>query len=107
MRPNAGGLRRLFRSAGVRLALAYAGLFALSVLSLMLLLWWATIGLLTAQVDSAIRADAQVLSNRWQDGGNAAHVRESFCNLVANVKCGRGAARSNSWRRDGAGQRAG
>ena len=78
MRANAAGLRRLFRSAGVRLALAYAGLFALSVLTLMLLLWWATIGLLNAQVDAAIRADAQVLSNRWQDGGNAA--------LLANIE---------------------
>ena len=78
MRPNAAGLRRLFRSAGVRLALAYAGLFALSVLTLMLLLWWATIGLLNAQVDAAIRADAQVLSNRWQNGGDAA--------LLANIE---------------------
>ena len=78
MRANAAGLRRLFRSAGVRLALAYAGLFALSVLTLMLLLWWATIGLLNAQVDAAIRADAQVLSNRWQNGGGAA--------LLANIE---------------------
>ena len=69
---TAAGLPRLLRSAGVRLALAYAGLFAASVLTLMLLLWWATIGLLNAQVDAAIRADAQVLSKHWQDGGNGA-----------------------------------
>ncbi len=43
-----GGLRGLFHSAGVRLAVAYGGLFALSTLTLVLFLWWATIGLLNA-----------------------------------------------------------
>jgi len=67
-----GGLRGLFHSAGVRLAVAYGGLFALSTLTLVLFLWWATIGLLNAQVDAAIRADARGLSERWRDGGAAA-----------------------------------
>ncbi len=85
MRPHAAGLRRLFRSAGVRLALAYAALFALSVLTLMLLLWWATIGLLDAQVDAAIRADAQVLSVRWQDGGGAALLSNIEARLAGDA----------------------
>ena len=72
MRAGGTGLRRLFRSAGVRLAFAYGGLFALSTLTLVLFLWWATIGLLNAQVDAAIRSDAQGLSERWRDGGAAA-----------------------------------
>ncbi len=78
MELNVAGLRRMLRSAGVRLALAYAGLFALSVLTLMLFLWWAMIGLLNDQVDAAIRADAQVLSKRWRDGGSTA--------LLANIE---------------------
>lgn len=72
MRLSGAGLRRLFRSAGVRLAVAYGGLFALSTLTLVLFLWWATLGLLNDQVDAAIRADAQGLSERWRDGGTAA-----------------------------------
>ncbi len=72
MRWSGAGLRRLFRSAGVRLAVAYGGLFALSTLTLVLFLWWATLGLLNDQVDAAIRADAQGLSERWRDGGAAA-----------------------------------
>ena len=70
-RPFAGLLlqRGFFRSAGVRLALAYAGLFGLSALILVFVLWSATLGLLNGQVDAAIRADALGLYERWQDGG--------------------------------------
>ena len=62
-------MARLLRSAGVRLALGYAGLFGLSALILVVVLWSATLGLLNGQVDAAIQADAQGLSERWQDGG--------------------------------------
>ncbi len=60
---------RLWRSAGLRLAMVYAVLFALSTLALVLFLWWATAGLLDRQVEAAIHADAQGLSEQWQDGG--------------------------------------
>jgi signal transduction histidine kinase len=49
--------------------MVYAVLFALSALALVLFLWWATAGLLDRQVEAAIRADAQGLSEQWQEGG--------------------------------------
>ena len=52
--------------------MVYAVLFALSALALVVFLWWATAGLLDRQVEAAIRADAQGLSEQWQDGGVAA-----------------------------------
>ena len=61
----------LWRSAGLRLAMVYAGLFALSALALVIFLWWATAGLLDRQVEAAIHADAQGLSEQWQSGGIA------------------------------------
>ena len=57
------------RSASVRLAAVYALMFGLSALSLVLFLWWDSAGLLERQVQAAIRADAQGLSERWQEGG--------------------------------------
>ncbi len=62
----------LWRSAGLRLAVVYAVLFALSALALVLFLWWATAGLLDRQVEAAMRADAQGLSEQWASGGLAA-----------------------------------
>jgi len=82
---NGGRLWRLFRSAGVRLAVAYGGLFALSALTLVSFLWWATIGLLNAQVDAAIRADAQGLSERWRDGGAAALLSTVRARVAGNA----------------------
>jgi len=79
------GLRGLFRSAGVRLAVAYGGLFALSALTLVLVLWWSTIGLLNSQVDAAIRADAQGLAEQWRHGGPAALVSTIQARLAGNV----------------------
>lgn len=65
-----GSLRSdLLRSAGVRLALVYAVVFGLSALALILYLWWASTGLLTRQVDVAIRADVVALAERWRAGG--------------------------------------
>ncbi len=49
--------------------MVYAVLFALSALALVLFLWWATAGLLDRQVEAAIGADAQGLSEQWQEGG--------------------------------------
>ena len=76
---------RLLRSAGVRLAASYAGLFSASALALVLMLWWATVGLLNGQVDAAIRADAQGLAERWQDGGAAALLATIEDRLAQNV----------------------
>jgi len=46
----------LFRSAGVRFAIIYAVLLALSAAALALFLWWSTAGLLDRQIDAAIHA---------------------------------------------------
>jgi len=62
------------RSAGVRFALVYAGLLAVSAAALAVFLWWATAGLLDRQVEAAIRADARGLAERWEEGGIPALV---------------------------------
>ncbi|MDE2007623.1 MAG: HAMP domain-containing histidine kinase [Rhodospirillales bacterium] len=62
------------RSAGVRFALVYAGLLAISAAALAVFLWWATAGLLDRQVEAAIRADARGLAERWEEGGIPALV---------------------------------
>ena len=38
-------------------------------IGLVLVLWWASAGLLDRQVEAAIRADAQGLAERWDEGG--------------------------------------
>ena len=75
----------LWRSAGLRLAMVYAGLFALSALALVLFLWWATAGLLDRQMEAAIRADAQGLSEQWQGGGLEALQTTIEDRLAENV----------------------
>ena len=77
--------QRLWRSAGLRLALVYAGLYALSALALVVFLWWATAGLLDRQVEAAIHADAQGLSEQWQDGGLTALQSTIEDRLAENV----------------------
>ncbi len=75
----------LWRSAGLRLAMVYALLFALSALALVLFLWWATAGLLDRQVEAAIRADAQGLVEQWQGGGLSALQTTIEDRLAENV----------------------
>lgn len=75
----------LFRSAGLRLAMIYAALFGMSALALVLFLWWETAGLLDRQVEAAIRADAQGLSERWEEGGLQALILTIHDRLVENV----------------------
>ncbi len=58
-----------YRSASVRLAAAYGLVFGLSAIGLVLVLWWASAGLLDRQVEAVIRADAQGLAERWEEGG--------------------------------------
>lgn len=78
-------MREFLRSAGVRLALGYAGLFSLSALALVLVLWSATLSLLNGQVDAAIQADALGLAERWQDGGPKALLSTIEERLSGNV----------------------
>jgi signal transduction histidine kinase len=69
--PVAGRTERrlLVRSASLKLAAIYGILFAVSSVALVLFLWWTTTGLLDQQVESAISADGQSLSERWEEGG--------------------------------------
>jgi signal transduction histidine kinase len=75
----------LLRSAGVRFALIYAILLALSAAALAVFLWWATAGLLDRQTEAAIRADAQGLSERWMEGGLPALLLTIDDRLAQNV----------------------
>jgi hypothetical protein len=59
---------RLLRSAGVRFAVVYALLLAVSAAALALFLWWATAGLLDRESEAAIQADAQSLAERFAAG---------------------------------------
>jgi signal transduction histidine kinase len=65
---------KFLRSSALRFALLYALIFGVSALALAIFLWWATAGLLNRQVEAAINADAQGLSERYQEGGLAALV---------------------------------
>jgi signal transduction histidine kinase len=80
------GLKRpLFRSAGVRFGMIFAGLFALGTLALAVFLWWSTAGLLDRQTDAAINADTQGLSERYAEGGLLALEETIEQRLAANV----------------------
>src|ERR1700735_1758307 len=75
----------LFRSAGFRFGLVYAILLTISAAALALFLWWFTAGLLDRQTASGIRADAQGLIERFDEGGIAGLVRPIEDRLAANV----------------------
>ncbi len=77
--------RPLFRSAGVRFGMIYAVVFALATLALAMFLWWSTAGLLDRQTDTAINADTQGLSERYQEGGLGALVDTIEQRLAGNV----------------------
>lgn len=76
----------MFRSAGVRFAIVYALLLAASAAALAMFLWWSTAGLLDRQTEAAIRADAQGLAERWQEGGLPALVLTIDERLSSNVE---------------------
>ena len=61
--------RPFFRSASLKLAAVYGLLFAASAVALVLFLWWTTSRVLDTQIEAAIRADAQGLSEQWVEGG--------------------------------------
>ena len=76
---------RLLRSAGVRLALGTSAVFGLSALALIAVLWWATLGLLNGQVDTAIGVDAQGLAEQWRAGGPQALLSIIDARVAGNV----------------------
>jgi signal transduction histidine kinase len=76
---------RALRSASLRLAVVHAALFAISATIFLSFIWWATIGLLQRQVEAAINADAQALSERWQEGGLSALALTIQDRLEQNV----------------------
>ena len=75
----------LFQSAGFRFGLVYAILLTCSAAALAMFLWWSTAGLLDRQSASAIRADAQGLIERFDEGGIAGLVNTIEDRLAANV----------------------
>jgi signal transduction histidine kinase len=62
----------VLRSAGFRLALSFALVFGASALLLIVVLWLSSVNIVSRQVDSEIDADAQGLSEQWNEGGAAA-----------------------------------
>ncbi len=75
----------LFRSAGFRFGVVYAILLTISAAALAMFLWWFTAGLLDRQTASAIRADAQGLIERFDEGGIEGLVGTIEDRLAANV----------------------
>ena len=71
--------------SSLRFGLAFGGLFGVSTLIIVLLLWWAMTGLLERQADDAIRSDGQGLVQRMADGGRAAVLDGIGTRLVGNV----------------------
>jgi hypothetical protein len=65
---------RLLPSTSLRLALAYAGLFIVSSLLLVGLLWWRTAGYLDREIDAVILADTQAIADRFRDFGLAGAI---------------------------------
>ncbi len=74
---------RAFRSAGVRLALAYALVFGISAALLVGVLWVSSTSILTRQVDAAIDADAQGLAEQYATGGSTA-LYNTIQNRISN-----------------------
>jgi hypothetical protein len=82
---HAPRLPALLRSAGFRLALSYALVFGASALLLIVVLWLSSINILSRQVDAAIDADAQGLSEQWDEGGAAALLSTIQNRIADNV----------------------
>lgn len=77
--------KRFFRSASLKLAAVYGLLFAASAAALVVFLWWTTSRVLDRQVEAAIHADAQGLSEQWVEGGVPALVLTIQERLAENV----------------------
>lgn len=68
-------MHRILRSTSVRLALGYAGLFVISSMALIGLVWWNTTGYLDRETDAVIAADIRAIGDRLQDFGLAGAVQ--------------------------------
>jgi len=77
--------RAFIRSASLKLAAVYGLLFAASAVALVVFLWFTTTRVLDRQVEAAIRADAQGLSEQWVEGGVPALVLTIQERLAENV----------------------
>jgi signal transduction histidine kinase len=77
---------RLWRSAGLRFALLYAGLFGFSACALVFFLWWDTAAALDREVDETIRADFESLNAHYQEGGVFALIETINQRLSENVE---------------------
>jgi signal transduction histidine kinase len=72
--PPSEALRRrggLIRSAGIRFAVIYAGVFGISSFTLAFSLWYATVGLLQHQVQLSVHNDVAALEEHYESGGSA------------------------------------
>jgi signal transduction histidine kinase len=68
-------MRRIWRSASIRLALGYAGLFILSSFLLVGFLWWQTASYLDREINAVIVADTRAIGDRLRDFGLAGAVQ--------------------------------
>jgi signal transduction histidine kinase len=98
----------VLRSAGFRFGLVYAILLTISAAALAMFLWWSTAGLLDRQTASAIRADAQGLIERFDEGGIQglvgtiedrldADVDDDAIYLLVDAKMSRVAGNLDTW----------
>ncbi|OYV26070.1 MAG: two-component sensor histidine kinase [Acidocella sp. 20-63-7] len=62
------------RSAGIRFAVIYAGVFGISSFTLAFSLWYATVGLLQHQVQLSVHNDVAALEEHYETGGPAALI---------------------------------
>lgn len=79
---------RLLRSTSLRLALGYVGLFAVSTLLLVGLLWWRTAGYLQRETDAAINSDANQIRDQLREFGLTA-AKDAIQVRVAEAVDGR------------------
>ena len=63
------GLKRLFASSTFRLALVYMALFMVSVIVLLIFIYWSTAAYIVEQYDETIEAEIRGLSERYDTDG--------------------------------------
>lgn len=60
---------KTFHSSSFRLAAIYAGVFALSVLALLIFIYWSTAGFLARQTDATIQSEIRGLAEQYRQRG--------------------------------------
>jgi hypothetical protein len=76
-------LSRLLRAAPFRLALIYAGLFSLSVLALVMVLYFATTRLVENQLRTTVMTELQALQSEL-DGEGSAELARALASRAAD-----------------------